>query len=396
MESTTCDEMHEIVIVGGGLCGLATALALHKKGVKSVVLEKSEALRAAGAAIGVLPNGWKALDQLGVASHLRTTALPLQGIRLTWIDKGREQYTPNENIGEVRCLKRKNIVETFADALPPKTIRFGCDIVSVQMDPLTSLPCLLLANGKRIGAKVLIGCDGGRSVVASFLGLKPAKTFRTSAIRGLTSYPNGHSFPPEFVRLIVDQTAVGRLPITDKLVHWFVGVQQCTDAKFPQDTELIKQRALEAVSGHPADVQEMIERCDLDTLSFTHLKYRAPWDLMLGNFRKKTVTVAGDAMHVMGPFLGQGGSAGIEDAVVLGRNLAKTMNRSFDHEVVEEALDQYIKERRMRVVKLATQSYLTALLVENRSMLIKFVCVAVMTIFFRNLSAHTQYDCGLL
>lgn len=62
--------------------------------------------------------------------------------------------------------------------------------------------------------------------MASFLELKPAKTFRTCVIRGLTSYPNGHSFPVEFVRLIIGQTAVGRLPITDKLVHWFVSVQQ--------------------------------------------------------------------------------------------------------------------------------------------------------------------------
>ncbi|XP_055802121.1 monooxygenase 1-like [Solanum dulcamara] len=394
MESSNCEEMHEVVIVGGGLCGLATALALHRKGVKSVVLEKSETLRAAGAAIGVLPNGWRALDQLGVASHLRTTALLLQGMRITWMKKGNEQYTPYKNIGEVRCLKRSDIVETFADALPPKTLRFGCDIVSVEMDPITSLPCLLLSNGKRIGAKVLIGCDGWRSIVASFLGLKPAKTFRTCAIRGLTSYPNGHSFPLEFVRLIIGQTAVGRLPITDKLVHWFVAAQQGTDAKFPQDTQVIKQRALEAVSSHPADVQEMIEKCDLDSLSFAHLKYRAPWDLMLGNFREKTVTIAGDAMHVMGPFIGQGGSAGIEDAVVLGRNLAKTMNGScLDH---EKALDQYIKERRMRVVRLATQSYLTALLIENRPMLTKFVVIAVMALFFRNPSAHTQYDCGLL
>ncbi|KAH0716639.1 hypothetical protein KY290_012826 [Solanum tuberosum] len=375
MESSGCDEMHDIVIVGGGICGLATALALHRKGIKSVVLEKSETLRSEGAAIGLFPNGWKALDQLGVASHLRTTALPIQGMRITWMDKGNEKFTPYKNIGEVRCLKRSDIVETFADALPPKTIRFGCDIVSVEMDPITSLPSLLLSNGKRIGAK-------------------PAKTFRTCAIRGLTSYPNGHSFPLEFVRVIIGQTAVGRLPITDKLVHWFVSIQQGIDAKFPQDTQVIKQRAMEALSGHPADVQEMIEKCDLDSLSFAHLKYRAPWDLMFGNFREKTVTVAGDAMHVMGPFLGQGGSSGIEDAVVLGRNLAKMINRScFDH---EEALDQYIKERKMRVVKLAIQSYLTALLIENRPMLTKIVVVVVMAIFFRNQSAHTQYDCGLL
>lgn len=169
-----------------------------------------------------------------------------------------------------------------------------------------------------------------------------------------------------------------------------------SDTTFPHDPELIKQRALEATSGHPVDVQEMIEECDLDSLSFTHLRYRAPWDLMLGNFREKTVTVAGDAMHVMGPFLGQGGSAGIEDAVVLARNLAKTLKGGFDHEKVGEALDQYVKERRMRVVKLATQSYLTALLVENTPLLTKFFVIAVMALFFRNPSAHVLYDCGHL
>lgn len=68
----------EIVIVGGGICGLATALALHKKGIKSVVLERSESLRAAGAGIGVHTNGWRAFDQLGIGSKLRRTSLPLQ------------------------------------------------------------------------------------------------------------------------------------------------------------------------------------------------------------------------------------------------------------------------------------------------------------------------------
>ncbi|XP_016435030.1 monooxygenase 1-like [Nicotiana tabacum] len=396
MESAGCEEMHEIVIVGGGLCGLATALALHKKGIKSVVLEKSETLRAAGAAIGVLPNGWRALDQLGVGSQLRATALRLEGNRMAWIDKGREQYISNKNIGEVRCLKRSDIVETFADALPRKTIRFGCEIASVEMDPLTSLPCILLSNGKRIGAKILIGCDGSRSVVSSFLGVKPTKTLRVAAIRGLTSYPNGHSFPLEFVRLISGHTKFGILPITDKLVHWFINLHHGTDTKFPQDAELIKQTALEATSDHPKHVQEIIEGCDLDSLSFFHLRYHEPWNLMLGNFSENTVTVAGDAMHVMGPFLGQGGSAGIEDAVVLARNLAKTLKGGFDHEKVGEALDQYIKERRMRVVKLATQAYLTALLIEDRPMLTKKFVTAAMALFFKNPFAHVQYDCGHL
>jgi 2-polyprenyl-6-methoxyphenol hydroxylase-like FAD-dependent oxidoreductase len=104
------EEMEEIIVVGGGICGLATALALHRfllliyyflpikvkqlinpfqccffmacellrKGIKSLVLEKSESLRATGAGITIRTNGWRALDQLGVGSKLRKTAIHLQ------------------------------------------------------------------------------------------------------------------------------------------------------------------------------------------------------------------------------------------------------------------------------------------------------------------------------
>ncbi|KAI3802450.1 hypothetical protein L1987_30582 [Smallanthus sonchifolius] len=69
----------EVVIIGAGVCGLATALALQKKGIKSVITEKSETLRNdTGAAITIRPNGWRALVQLGVANILRHAAIPLQ------------------------------------------------------------------------------------------------------------------------------------------------------------------------------------------------------------------------------------------------------------------------------------------------------------------------------
>lgn len=72
-------DYEEVVIIGAGICGLATAIALHKKGVKSIVMERSESLRnITGAAITILPNGWRALNQLGVAETLRHTAIPLQ------------------------------------------------------------------------------------------------------------------------------------------------------------------------------------------------------------------------------------------------------------------------------------------------------------------------------
>lgn len=51
---------------------------IFRKGIKSVVLERSDRLRATGAAIGVFPNGWRALHQLGIDSNLRSTAIQVQ------------------------------------------------------------------------------------------------------------------------------------------------------------------------------------------------------------------------------------------------------------------------------------------------------------------------------
>ncbi|GAB4838551.1 Monooxygenase 2, partial [Ancistrocladus abbreviatus] len=61
----------EIVIVGAGIAGLATALALHRLGLRSLVLESSSYLRVTGAAFTTWTNAWKALDALGIGDSLR-------------------------------------------------------------------------------------------------------------------------------------------------------------------------------------------------------------------------------------------------------------------------------------------------------------------------------------
>ncbi|GKD45443.1 putative FAD/NAD(P)-binding domain protein [Tanacetum coccineum] len=88
-------EDNEVVIIGAGICGLATALALHRKGIKSVVFERSESLRnVTGAAIGIRQNGWRALDQLGVADILRPTAVPVKRDRFLMLDGGKQKDMP--------------------------------------------------------------------------------------------------------------------------------------------------------------------------------------------------------------------------------------------------------------------------------------------------------------
>ncbi|XP_021903477.1 uncharacterized protein LOC110818792 isoform X1 [Carica papaya] len=389
----------EIVIAGGGICGLATALALHRKGIKSVILERAECVRATGSAIGVFPNGWRALDQLGVGSDLRPTAVPLLGVRDVSLHNGkrRESTFSLTSVGEGRCLKRSDLVKALANHLPSGTIRFNSQIVSVELDPLSSYPILHLKDGTTIRAKVLIGCDGANSVIGDFLGLKPKKVFSSLAVRGLTEFANRHGLPIEGVRIRRGNTMSGGVPLNDHLLYWFLLHKwNPTDlAKVAHDPELIQKMAIETLIEHkfPAERIEIVKRCDLNSLSLTRLRYRSPWEVLLGNFRKGTVTVAGDAMHVMGPFLGQGGSAAMEDAVVLARCLAGKLGAK---QKIEEALDEYIKERRMRLVWLSTQTYLVGSLLDTSSLIKKIFIMIFMALLFRNPTAHAKYDCGRL
>ncbi|VYS62827.1 unnamed protein product [Arabidopsis thaliana] len=404
----------DIVIVGGGIAGLATSLALHRKGIKSVVLERSESVRSEGAAFGIQTNGWLALQQLGVADKLRLKSLPIHQIRDVLIEKGikrRESVGP-ASYGEVRGVLRNDLVRALAHALPLGTLRLGCHILSVKLDETKSFPIVHVKNGEAIKAKarlttVLIGCDGSNSVVSRFLGLNPTKDLGSRAIRGFTNYPDDHGFRQEFIRIKMDNVVSGRLPITHKLVFWFVVLLNCPqDSNFLKNQEDIARLALASVREFSEEWKEMVKNCDMDSLYINRLRYRAPWDVLSGKFRRGTVTVAGDSMHLMGPFLGQGCSAALEDGVVLARCLWRKLNLGQDGIInvssfssrmqIEEAIDEYIRERRGRLVGLSTQTYLTGSLIAASSPVRKLLLVVMLMILFRDQIGHTRYDCGSL
>jgi hypothetical protein len=77
--SATPLRSENIVIVGAGVAGLATAVALRQLSVGAVVLEQGPTLHAGGTSLTLFKNGWHVLDAVGVADELRTKYLRIQG-----------------------------------------------------------------------------------------------------------------------------------------------------------------------------------------------------------------------------------------------------------------------------------------------------------------------------
>ena len=71
-----------VLIAGGGIGGLAAALGLAQKGIRSILLEKASALGEIGAGIQLGPNAFHAFDYLGVGEAARGMAVYIDQLRL--------------------------------------------------------------------------------------------------------------------------------------------------------------------------------------------------------------------------------------------------------------------------------------------------------------------------
>ncbi|KAH7690023.1 Kynurenine 3-monooxygenase and related flavoprotein monooxygenases protein [Dioscorea alata] len=401
------EAIEDIVIVGAGLAGLATALGLHRKGVRSVVLESSEVLRAAGFAFTTWTNAWKALDALGIGDELRRHHIRLEGLAIYSASSGaitsRRPIKPSEGI-EIRNVRRDLLLETLAKELPRDTIRYSSKVVLIEESG--NLKVLHLADGSILKTKVLIGCDGVNSVVSRWLGLKKPSFAGRSATRGFTNFPDGHGFSLEFVQYFGEGFRAGTLPCDEKSIYWFfTWFSSPKDNEMEKDATKMRQFVITKMkeANVPQNFIEVVERSDMSGLVSSPLRFRWPLELLWGNICKGNVTVAGDALHLMTPDLGQGGCSALEDGVVLARCLAEAFKEDNNEGAKEEhvrirlGLEKYVTERKWRGFDLVTTAYVLGTLQQSDNAFITFLREKVLAgIMARTLIKKSYYDCGTI
>jgi 2-polyprenyl-6-methoxyphenol hydroxylase-like FAD-dependent oxidoreductase len=314
---------HAVIIAGGGPTGLMLAAELALAGVDAAIVERRANQDLAGSrAGGLLPRTIEELDQRGVADRFvskgkKHHVVMFPGAVLDASDlPSRHNYWLGLFQDEIERILADWVSELRVPIYRGEVTGFSQDEAGVNVT---------FANGRAMGAKYVVGCDGGRSLIRkqagiAFPGWAPSLSYLIYEADMADDADWGVRYGERGIN------AIGKLE--DGRARGVVTEQQLKQGDAPAIDEL--REALHTAYGSDFGVR------NVSWLSrFTDAARQA------ASYRERRVLLAGDAAHVHSPAGGQGLNIGMQDAVNLGWKLAQVVKGVSP----EGLLDSYHTER---------------------------------------------------
>jgi 2-polyprenyl-6-methoxyphenol hydroxylase-like FAD-dependent oxidoreductase len=299
------------IVVGAGIGGLATAIALEQVDVEPIVIERSPRLHEAGFGLVVSANAVTALRWLGLhdAVAARGTRVRSAEIRnprgdlLTRIDY--------EALGwETYGILRSELQQAMLDAVPATSLRLGTTCIGAIEDGQA-----LVDGAPAVVADIVVGADGIRSTVRrSLFGEEPLRYGGHRAWRAGTRFDD-ERVRDRFVEVWGVGGGFGFGPAGTGRVYWYCFEVVPEGAPAP---ERPRDEFLRRYGAWFDPIPALIESTDPDAIEPTFTYDRLP----VRTWGRGRVTLLGDAAHPMKPNIGQGAAQALEDAVVLGACIA--------------------------------------------------------------------------
>lgn len=304
--------MIDVIVAGAGPTGLMLACELRLHGLNPVVLEKEIEPTKVVRALGLHARSIEVMDQRGLLERFLElgTKYPVGGFFA-----GITAPQPELDSAHAYVL---GIPQTVTDRLLAEhaaemgvDIRRGCEVVGATQD--AEGVTVDLADGSRLRARYLVGCDGGRSTVRKLVGIDfPGEPTRVETLLGEVEL----DAPLETVTAVVTevrktQRRFGVGPSGNGTFRFVVPAEGLSeDRTVPPTMEEVK-RQLVATAG-----------TDFGVHSPRWLSRFGDATRLAARYRSGQVLLAGDAAHVHPPVGGQGLNLGIQDAFNLGWKLA--------------------------------------------------------------------------
>ena len=304
-----------IGIIGGGIGGVAAAVALHQIGFDVSIYDREERLREAGAGMMLWPNATRVLRGLGVLEKV----LSRSGHNTHFLvrnSSGRTLMTIALGKFEVPavCMRRADLLSILLGALPKNRLHLGCELHRLREE---NDKVLVFLNRDRMAEHdAVIGADGIRSKVRTELFGFSDPIYRGYTIwRGLARYEGDALTPGCNSESWGKGMRFGILNTGHRRFTWYATANCPANHR---DSALGRKWELQRLfSGWHEPIANFLESTDENEILKNGARDCAP----LRRWGKGSVTLLGDAAHPCTPNLGQGGCMALEDAVVLAKCL---------------------------------------------------------------------------
>jgi len=338
----------DVLVIGGGVAGLAAAVALQQRGASVLLLEQAAGLLEVGAGLQISPNGARVIHALGQGGALAQNAQRSESVVLRTAGNGAQVLRldlPQSGPG-FHLIHRADLISVLKGACDGVEMRFGAHVAHVAPD--CARPSVTLEGGEVLSADLIIGADGLNSVLRpSIQGGQPPKPFFTGQVAWRALIPCIQGEPAQAQVFMGPGRHLVSYPLRGGIMRNIVAVEERTTWaqegwNHPDDPDNLRQ----AFAGFGGPVPEWLEQVDKLWLwgLFRH-EVAAHW-------YRGQAAILGDAAHPTLPFMAQGANMALEDAYVLARELARA-------NTISEALAAYQAARRdhvIRVVKAANRN----------------------------------------
>jgi len=344
-----------VLIVGAGIGGLATAIGLAQKGIRSVVLEKAAAMGEIGAGIQLGPNAFHAFDYLGVGETARGMAVYIDQLRL--MDALSAEEITHIDLGEAFRARFKNPYAVVHRGDLHGVLLKSCqndDHIELRVkseveryDQDGSSVTARLSSGDSIAGSLLIGADGlWSNIRKQVVGDGPPRVSGHTTYRSVI--PTAEM--PEDLRWNAATLWAGP---KCHIVHYPLSGWKLFNLVVTYHND-----APEPVAGKPVGQEEVMQ-------GFQHVHPRAQniirhgrdWKLWVlcdrdpvEQWTDGRVALLGDAAHPMLQYAAQGACMALEDAVCLAHMLGAYPGE------YETALEHYRQQRVVRASRIQLQS----------------------------------------